>query len=168
MAVIREPTKFKDVLGRWKTRRIFYELNGFDIDEALFTTECEDREVKGKYLPSLRRLFLESNDITGYQVANEHLGGWTHWKALRKNCLKLLIPDWEEELEIKLRSLGVRSAISSALNGGFQAAKYLTEAQWKPNTGGRKSKADIDREERIMEKVSREHADDIARMNALQ
>ena len=64
---------FKDSMGRWLTKALFYEANNYQIDNALFTIGDEVITVKGRTLISLRKRFVESNDPTGYTTAIEFL-----------------------------------------------------------------------------------------------
>ena len=76
-----------------------------DIEFAQFTLDDEDKEVKGKKLLSIKRLFLEANDPTEYEFATKHLGGWAHWKAIQGvKDLEHHIQSWRDELEVKVRS----------------------------------------------------------------
>lgn len=65
---------FKDTVGRWLTKSLFYEANDYKIDGAMFTLGDRDITVKGKKLISLRKRFVDSDDPTGWTIAQEFLG----------------------------------------------------------------------------------------------
>lgn len=141
---------FKDSMGRWFTKSLFYEPSGYQINDALFTMGDEDKTVKGKKLISLRKRFVDSDDITGYTIAKNFLGGWQHWQAICNSTIGPEIEKWKEELEVKLRAMGLKKAIESASSGNFNAARFLTEVGWEKRSGaGRPSKAEVEREKRI-------------------
>ena len=135
---------FKDSMGRWLTKALFYEANNYQIDNALFTIGDEDITVKGRTLISLRKRFVESNDPTGYTTAIEFLGGYAHWENLLKSSIKIEIEKWQNELDIKLRSIGLRNTICLAKKGNFNAARFLAEKGWDKRTTGRPTKAELE------------------------
>lgn len=160
---------FKDSVGRWLTKALFYEANNYTIDNAIFTTGDEDIVVKGKTLISLKKRFVEAEDPTGYTVAREYLGGYPHWKALcRTVALKSHIEEMKEELDVRLRSRGIKKVISSAETGNFTAAKYLTEKGWDKRIAGRPTKAEIERERKQMAMAFDDVEEDLSRMKGLQ
>lgn len=153
----------KDKLGRPLTQSLFLEL-GYS-DYAVYTLKDEDYEYEGKVFPSLKRLFLECEDPTGYSTATKDLLGWKHWERLKANkIINKHILEWEEELEVKLRSKGVKEAIQHAQGGTFQAAKWLADRGWDKRAAGRPSKEELEREVKVQEKLSDEFSDDIVRL----
>lgn len=130
--------KFKDVMGRWITSGLFKET-AQKKDYIIFT------------LAEARSLYIEANDLTGYLFATTVLGGWKHWLALKESpALLPHILQWEDELEVKVRSLGLQN-IMTASKGiqGYQASKYLVEGGWNKKTVGRPSKAQVQKESKI-------------------
>ena len=130
--------KFKDIMGRWITSGLFKETAQkkgyiiYTIDEA-------------------RAFFIECNDPTGYLFAITFLGGWKHWLALQESpALAHHLLQWEEELEVKMRSENLQLVVQEAKGEkGYQAAKYLVEAGWKKKEAGRPSKASIKKESKL-------------------
>lgn len=155
---------FKDSMGRWLTKALFYEANNYQLDNALFTLGEEDREVNGKTLLSLRKRFVEAEDSTGYTIAMEYLGGYEHWSAICKSSIKTEIAKWQEELEMKLRCIGLRKTIESAKNGNFNAAKFLVEKGWDKRQAGRPSAAEVEGERKKAAQLLDVVDDDIRRM----
>ena len=156
-------SKFKDKQGKWLTQALFLEM-GYK-PQAIFTLDDEDKEYNNKLYPSLKKLYLESNDPTEYKVS-QHLGGWSHWKRLRGN--KLLakhLDEWKDELNIKLTAKGVSLAIQIATEGGtFQAAKWLADTGWEKSKAGRPSKEDVESELKKQTRESEDFGADILRM----
>lgn len=138
--------KFKDTIGRFRTVSLFKETAITGKDFVLFTMQ------------EARDLYVASDDPTGYKFATEHLGGWKHWLSL-KNSTKVndFIVEWEEELEVKLRSMSLDNMLKlSKGDKGYQASKFLIDGGWKQKVAGRPSKAAIKRETRIQAKAYEE------------
>lgn len=155
--------QFLNSEGRPLTQSLFLEV-GY-TDEAIYTLKEVDHEYNGKTYPSLKRLYLEAADPTEYVFATTHLMGWKHWQRICENkLLRKHIDEWREELEVKLRSEAVRQAIAHAASGTFQAAKWVADRGWATRGAGRPSKADLDREKRIQEKIDDEYSGDVIRM----
>ena len=133
---------FKDSKGHWFTVGLFKELST-NPDTVLYT------------LDEAREYYLECNDITGYQFSIKYLGGWKHWQQLFNSPkLEPIIREWEEELEVRLRSEAVQHIVDLAKSEkGYQAAKYLADKGWKVRDAGRPSKEEIQRETRVQSKM---------------
>lgn len=152
----------KDRQGRPLTQSLFLEL-GYKTEYAVYTLKDEDYEYEGKTYPSLKRLYLECADPTEYEFAIKHLLGWKHWTRIAENkVIKKHVDEWREELEVKLRSEGVRNAIKLAKDGTFQAAKWVADRGWDKRAAGRPSEEEKMKENRVQEKLSNEYADDVA------
>ncbi|AFE86219.1 hypothetical protein [Salinivibrio phage CW02] len=157
-----DKNKLKDTQGRPLTQSLFLEI-GYSNYAVYTIDQDEDYTYKGKVYPSLKRLFLECEDPTEYEFANKHLLGWSHWQRLCRNkILNKRFEEWREELEVKLRSQGIKQAIANAKNGGFQASKWLSEGGWDKAKPGRPSKEDKERHERIQSRVDDELQQDVA------
>ena len=155
-----------DTMGRPLTQSLFLEI-GYNTQYAVFTFDDEDKEYKGKTYPSLKKLYLQSEDPTEYQFAKKHLLGWKHWKRLNENAiLRVHFDEWREELEIAMRSEAILSIIDMATSdqGNLQAAKWLADRGWDKRGAGRPSKSEIDREKRINSRIGDELTADIIRM----
>jgi len=158
---------FKDAIGRWRTKSLFYEANDYRIADALFTLGDEDVTIKGKALISLRKRFVESEDPTGYIISQEFLGGYSHWDAICKSSMKTEVEKWQDELEVKLRSVGLTNTIKSAKAGNFNAAKFLAERGWDKRIAGRPTKDEVVRQTKIQAQLHNEFEDDLKRMETL-
>ena len=136
-----DKSKFKDSGDRPLTQSLFLEI-GY-TDNAYYTLKEEDYKYKGAVYPSLKRLYLEHEDVTEYDFATTYLISWQHWQRLCNNKqLRKHIDEWRFELELKLRSAGLKAIIESALDddGGFQAQKYLADKGWDKAGAGRPKK----------------------------
>ncbi len=140
-----KPTKFKDEKGRWRIRMLFAELMNLRVEQ--------ERAVFGK--GEAGKIFVELNDPTGYKFATEYLGGWKHWIALLASPqVGPLIASWQDELDIKLRCLGVENMVKLAKGEkGYQASKFLLDGGWKQKTTGRPTKKSIEKETKIQAKL---------------
>jgi hypothetical protein len=155
--------KMVDSMGRPITQSMFLEI-GY-TEAALYTLKDNDFEYNGKVLPSIKRLYLEIADPTEYEFAQTCLLGWNHWQRLCENkAVRKHIDEWRTELEVKLRSRGVKAAISAANGGNFQASKWLADRGWDTRGPGRPSKAEVERETKVQAAMSEEFGADIIRM----
>lgn len=136
-------SKFKDPIGRWFTVGMFHEY-------------ATNPETAIYHIEEAKQLYLDCGDITGYRFSTTYLGGWKHWLALHNSpILEPILKEWEEELEVKLRSEAVQNIVTlSKLDKGYQAAKYLADRGWKVReSAGRPSKEEIQKETRVQSKM---------------
>ena len=160
-----DKSKFKDSGGRPITQSLFLEI-GY-TDNAFYTLKDEDHEHKGVVYPSLKRLYLEHEDVTEYDFATTYLLGWNHWKRLCGNKqVRKEIDEWRFELELKLRSAGLKAIIESALDedGGFQAQKYLADKGWAKSGAGRPRKDTSEMDKKQEEMLADDFTADIIRL----
>lgn len=162
-----DKSKFKDVGGRYITQSLFLEY-AYDVDKAIYTIDGEDKTYKGVVYPSLKRLYLQSEDVHEYQFATKHLADWEHWKRLQANkwCMAH-IERWREELEVMIASVGVQSILDLAQDGNFQAAKFAAERQWSKKRG-RPSNEEKMRKDKIDKMIDDEFREDADRIAVLQ
>jgi hypothetical protein len=156
--------KMLDTMGRPITQSLFLEI-GYS-DAAVYTLKEHDFEYNGKLLPSIRKLYLDIADPTEYEFAQACFIGWSHWQRICDNkALRRHIDEWRMELEVKLRSKGVKAAVVAANSGNYQAAKWLADRGWDTRGAGRPSKADVEKETKIQAAISEEYSADILRLN---
>lgn len=133
---------FKDTMGKFRTLSLFWENKHANYD-PVFTLKEHNHEVDGVTYYSLRQIYLSFNDPTEYRFAIEIFGSWDQWQRLVNNAILFKeIRQWREELEVKMRAMGIDSMAQIALNDGSRgmaAAKWLAEGNWK-QTRGRPSK----------------------------
>lgn len=159
---------YRDEQNRYRTQSLFKEFYIKGKYPAVFTLkEFDDGE-----LLSVRRLFLEYNDPTGYQFAIDVLGSYDHW--LKLCSLKWFQADylnkWLHELEIKLKSEGLKKINSVAAGDSaqaFNASKYLAEKGWEPKKG-RPTKADIHKAAIIGAEVELRVSSDLERLRVVK
>ena len=164
------PTKEKmvDSTGRPLTQSLFLEL-GYS-DASVYTLKEDHYEYEGKMYPSIKKLYLECADPTEYEFAQLYFLNWKHWIRISDNkAVKTHVNEWREELEVKLRSIGVKQVRASAeLPGGLQAAKWLADRGWSTRGAGRPTKAEIEREKAIQVKVENEYSADVLRFKRVE
>lgn len=166
---------FKIMAGaspRWVTFKIFIDVPGREKDPAYaqYTYGDEHKYVNGKFYPSLKKLYLEEKDPTEYEFYTKWLGGKKHWEEICSNfSLNTMVKEWREELEAKMRSEAVRSVSKLADKGNFSAARFIATRGWETapisHTGGRPTKREREREDRINSVIVQEgEKDDIFRL----
>jgi len=158
---------FKDAQGRWYTQALFLETSQYDtLGVAVYTFGDADREYKGKPLKCVRDLYLSCEDPTEYKVATKYFGGWKHWQRLCENkAIMKYIQELREELEVLLRSKGIRSMVASAVvDGNATSAKWLSDRGWSKRKAGAPSKEEKARALKIDDKITEQVAEDLARL----
>ncbi len=155
--------KLKDTMGRPLTQSLFLEI-GYETDKAVFTLKDQDHVYEGVTYPSLKRLFLEMEDIVEYDFASEYLLNWQHWQRLNKNkVLAKHFAEWREELELRIRSQSVRGILDMSTDS-FQALKWISDKGWDKKSAGRPSKKEKLQEERMQQRLEEEFNDDVVRL----
>lgn len=92
---------FKNSQGTFFTKTLFFETNVGDKDKIVYTLKNEDHNG----YPSLKKLLFDTEDLTGYTLAVNHLGGWDHLlKLLELDWFKVYWDSWISELEVKIRA----------------------------------------------------------------
>lgn len=159
-----DKSKLKAANGVPLTQGLFLEIQYGEF--AVFTLKDEDYEYNGQIYPSLKKLYLEMEDVVEYEFATTYLLGWAHWQRMcaNKQLLKH-INEWREELELKLRSKAVK-AMRDKVNTeqGINAAKWLAEKGWDKKAVGRPNKQQEEREKRIQDKLDADWAEDLHRI----
>ena len=151
---------YRDKMGRYRTLSLFVETNN-DNDTPVFTLKPRDHNG----CVSLKQLYLSYDDPTEYSFAIEVLGSWEHWLKLSNSTwFKEYIEAWRLELEVKLRSKGIKEIRNQAAAGNKDAAKWLAEKGWDKRQAGRPSKAEIERERKQQANVSNSLEDDAERI----
>ena len=113
---------------------------------------------------SLKKRYLEMEDLTEYDFANRWFVSWSHWQtALKTAFIRKEVEQWREELEVKYRAKGLRSIIDSAEKGNYNAAKCLLDKGWLPKRG-RPTKAEIEGEKRKAAQIKDELDEDLERI----
>ena len=160
-------------MARLQTKALFFEttLPEYRIEmEPEWTLKERDHLVDGKTYRSMKRIYLEMEDVTEYEFAMATLGSFTHWETLCKSpWFKEHIDQWRKELNLKLKAKAMKSIIQSATtseNLSFQAMKYLADNQYldKASKRGRPSKEDIKAELKKEAEASRVFRDDAERI----
>ena len=157
---------YTDTMGRFMTRSLFVET---------ILKEQSDKGIKPMYsltgvsgYTDVHQLYLESGDPTGYTFAIEAFDSWDHFMHLSSlQWFRKHLASWESELEIKMRSEGIKQLMKTATSEGSRgttAAKYIADAGWKTKRG-RPSKEDVDREQIQQARIKEDLGDDAKRMN---
>lgn len=155
-----------DSMGRHLTQSLFLEL-GYR-PEAIYTLKDEDFVYEGRHLPSIKRIYLEIADPTEYAFANTCFTGWTQWQRIVANKqMTKVVEQWRFELEVKIRSEGVRAAKNQARKGSWQATKWLSEKGWDQRGAGRPSKEEVEHERKVQASIANEFEEDAQRLRAV-
>lgn len=103
--------------------------NGVRLTSGLFQ-ELSDNPLAPFKLSDWKRRYVEIADPSDYDAAMELIGDWDHWQLLLENRpVAEHINKWRLEVEVKLRSRGIKDMTKHAKQpGGAAAAKWLAEA----------------------------------------
>lgn len=158
---------YKDAQGRFRTVSLFAETITASAKAKGYAPVFTLRDECAAGLPSLRKLFVLSNDPTGYQVAITALGSWQHWQKLYStNWFMEYLEEWKIEQEVRMRSEAIMAIADEAKRGGASgntAAKFIAKREWEARAG-RPSKEEVDRERKIAARIQDELHDDSARI----
>lgn len=132
---------------KFHTRRLFFEkttTENLDPVVTKYTLRNKDREVNGVVYKSLKKLYIEMEDIGEYDFANKYLSGWEHWEKLSSlDWFQSYLVSWRRELQVKMKARALK-AISdeAALEGknAFSANKWLLANKWDYRNGDSESK----------------------------
>jgi len=165
MDFVPDKKAFVDSMGRPITQSLFLEI-GYNPEVAVYSLKEYDHEYEGKVFPSLKRLYIQMEDVLEYEFANRYLLGWQHWQRIINNKLfKPHVEAWRSELELKIRSQAVRDIIDmSADERSFQAAKWLADKGWVEKRAGRPSKDQVEREKNIRDALAEQYEADVVRL----
>jgi hypothetical protein len=163
-----DKAKMIDSKGAALTQGLFLETSYGNTENVMYTLKSRDHFYKGRLLPSIKRLYLEMEDITEYSFAYAYFLDWEHWKRIKANALIAKhMEGWREELEVRVAAGGIRAMQDMACDiekPNFQAAKYIADRGWERRAVGRPSKEAVQREIRIAAKLSDEFTSDIERL----
>lgn len=152
-------------------KALFFEMTMADKSTVLYTL----KDVDHMGYPSFYRLYMELDDPTEWEVAQQLTDGWEHWEMLC-NCswFKPYIERWRKELSLRMQSKALVRIKSEAKTGSresFGANKYLLEKGWEPkdprNQRGRPSKDEIRKAAEDMVRVGDQLSEDYKRLGLL-
>lgn len=161
--------KFRAGNGQRLLRSLFREMAPPDtLSPALYTL----RDYDNNGLPSLYRLYMELEDQTEWDFAQEYMDGWDHWETLCScEWFKPHISRWRKELDLKLTAARLKAIIEdakSASKTSFQSNRYLIEKGWLPKDSprGRPSKQEIKNELDKRASEASRLSDDLSRITS--
>lgn len=116
-----------------------------------------------------RERFVAELDPTEYRGGAALVGSWSEWQRFKRNWpsfQRLHLDDWLEEIDVKLKSLALKTLVHEARAGNnpAAAAKFLSEGKYKERKAGRPSKGEVLRQTRIDAQVEKEIANDLERL----
>lgn len=160
-------------MAQFQTKGLFYETT-LPEERPIFGTNWtlkeKDHEADGKVYISMKRVYLEMEDVTEYDFAMSALGSYKHWERLVESpIIRRHIDQWRKELNLKLKARAMKSIIKAATEDeklSFQAMKYLADNEYidKKNKRGRPSKEEINAELKKEVENSKTFKDDAERI----
>lgn len=160
-------------MATFQTKGLFYETT-LPEERPVFGTSWtlkeKDLVVGDKTYTSMKRVYLEMEDVTEYDFAMATLGSFKHWERLLESPIIIKhITQWRKELNLKLKARAMKSIIKAATEDeklSFQAMKYLADNEYLDKKGkrGRPSKEEVKAELRREVEVSKTFKDDAERI----
>lgn len=160
-------------MGAFQTKGLFYETTLPD-ERPYFGTKWtlkeKDLVIGDKTYTSMKRIYLEMEDVTEYDFAIATLGSYKHWERLVESpIIRKHIDQWRKELNLKLKARAMKSIIKSATEDeklSFQAMKYLADNEYldRKSKRGRPSKEEVSAELRKEVEISKTFRDDAERI----
>lgn len=165
---------FKNSQGHWRTMSLFHEeyRPEFREGDPMFTLKDYDLP---NGCPSLKKLYLELEDLTEFEFADKYLGGWPHWEKLNGNKqLQGIFAQWRKELQLKLKSRALATLIKTAGDPNnrntYEANKFLITGGWLPKEDkeagkrGRPSKEEVKDEMAKQMELEKQLNEDLKRL----
>ena len=160
-------------MAQFQTKGLYYELTLPEDRKEMgtsWTLKEHDLQADGKTYKSMKKLYIEMEDVTEYDFAMVALGSFKHWERVTESpIIRPHINQWRKELNLKLKARAMRSIIKAATEDeklSFQAMKYLADNEYLDKAGkrGRPSKEDVKAELRKEVEDSKTFRDDAERI----
>lgn len=127
---------FKDSRGKWRTANLFVEtcedpakyppVYTLGDNDTSFTINAPDPIEVG--CVSIRRIYMDMEDVTEYKFATLLFGDWDHWLMLNESfVLKPYIENMRRDLDLKLRHKYLNQIQNIAYTGDGQIALRATQ-----------------------------------------
>ena len=162
----------RDTSGHYRVLSLFVE-NKKPKYPAYWTYRDIDFVKDGILYKSLTQTFMDCEDPTGYKFAMKVFGSWNFYKRLRrsKELQQLLFNKWDEELEVRLMSKGIKGIVKEAQSGknALSASKFLVDRGWLPKeeNKGRPNKKKIQQEANKLIRIHDELDEELIRAEQL-
>jgi hypothetical protein len=154
---------FKSEAGQHYTKSLFVELTQ-EPSVAIYSLKDYDFEKDGKIYPSIKRLFVETEDSSEYFFATTYFDSWKHYKKLLQNIwFRSMIEEAREELSVRLAAKNLHQIRKKADSGDLKANQYLLDKSLKDPVG-RPSKARIKEEAQRIYDDNSDISDDLRRI----
>ncbi len=144
-----DKSKFRNPVNNNRLlKSLFWEEVKADKSSCVYTLKDQDHEG----YPSFYRLYMEIDDPTEWEVAQQLVDGWEHWEMLCScGWFKPYVERYRKEVELRMKSkalVRIRAEAKAATRESFNANKYVLEKGWEPkadqkNGRGRPSKEEI-------------------------
>jgi len=167
---------FKNSQGKYYTRQLFWEESIELSNETRRIDPVFTLYADKPGLINFGKAYVESEDPTGYKVAQELLGGYQLWTLLMKSrWFQTAKSIWDNEMDARLASQGI-SKLKDLLENGtppqkLAAAKYFADKEYrkdKTNSRGRPSKDEIAASAREAAAVDKHLAEDFERIQLVK
>ena len=160
-------------MAGYQTKGLFYETTLPDERPEFgtsWTLKEKDLIVGDKTYRSMKRIYLDMEDVTEYDFAMATLSSYKHWERLVESpIIRKHIDQWRKELNLKLKARAMKAIINAATvdeKSSFQAMKYLADNEYldKKAKRGRPSKEEVSAELRREVEINKTFKDDAERI----
>ena len=156
---------YTDSMGRFHTKALFVETISKEL-LAKGITPVYTLNGDPAY-NDIHKMFIASDDPTGYSFAIAAFDSWDHLQHLLKNCqwFRRHYDKWQNELEVKMRSEAIKNLVKQSKDSkGSTAAKYVAEKGWEKKRG-RPSNEEVEKERKQQAMIRDELSQDADRIN---
>jgi hypothetical protein len=135
--------------------------------KSLFKQYCEEGT---ECIDEWRTRFVAIGDPTEYAFGVEKMGSWPQWLKFKRHWKHFrdhILPQWQMELEISVRSAAMSTMVEdsrSSSRSAISSAKWLAEGGFKDKKRGAPSKAEREGRVKIESALEAEIADDMERV----
>lgn len=129
-------SKFKGNGSKWLTEGLFLETTQSN-DNVLYSMQPWDKELDGKIIPSIHRLYVDMEDVSEWEFGNKYFDGYQHWLVIReKPFFAEAYKRMKEELNAKLRGKALKVMLAQVAEGTASQAtlKYLADNDYLPKS----------------------------------
>lgn len=163
--VKKERDKWRGFGNKFLTEGLFLE-HCTNHDAVLYTTSTSDKRYKGKFVPSLHKLYVELEDVSEWNFANLYFGNYEHWLLVKsKPFFQEYYAAMVEELNAKLRGKAIKQMLDQVSEGEASQAtlKYLADNDYIP-----KASAGRPKKKKEKAKPNLQVVEDLARLKDLK
>lgn len=151
------------VIGREDLKRLKLPRGGQKPSRSLF----KQYNPEGPFdLNDWKQRYVDCCDPTEYKGALELCGSWDEWLRFKREWpgFVKIIEEWNNEVEVKIRSEAVMQLVKKAADGEVNSAKFIAKGEYKPKLMGTPRKKEQEKEKNIQTLTARKVDPEVERV----